>query len=274
VLIGEDVAVTQPIVGVAINEAERRGTEVVILGPKDSPADCELKSGDPALILFGPEILRTPDGRGRLRKLLDKALAAGGRVIALDREANLRGGLEISGVFPAGAKAARRARALYIAGGYPQIERGGAELVIVQGSYMDDNAATADIVFPETTSFEADGTFINVEGRAQLSRKVIEPRAEARPGWAIVAELAAKMGRTGFAYSSAGDVRKELARAVPSLSGLAADEIPAGGIFVAEEAAPEQPVAGHGAKVSRGADDYKGLDMARTNKSLRLIRGR
>ncbi|MBP1660787.1 MAG: formate dehydrogenase subunit alpha, partial [Candidatus Aminicenantes bacterium] len=274
VLIGEDVAVTQPIVGVAINQASRKGAEIVVLGPESGPSDLKLEVVKPALILFGPELLGARGGRSRLKRILDKAVAFGGRVIAMDRESNIRGGLEISAAFSSGTKPRRDPRALYIAGGYPKIERGAAEIVIVQGSYMDENASSADIVFPETTSFEADGTFINVEGRAQLSRQAAEPRAEARPGWAIVAGLAAKMGRAGFGYSSAADVREEIARTVPSLSGLAAGEFPAEGVFVAEKAAPEKPAAGHDAPVPRGVDDYKGLDMARTNKSLRLIRGR
>jgi formate dehydrogenase alpha subunit len=245
----------------------------------------------PVFLLFGPAFLRAAGGRSGLAALSNLAVLTGGRAVALDGEANVRGGLEIGASFPvklsstedlATSAAKRETRALYIAGPFPRIEPGAAELVIYQGSYDDDNARAADIVFPETTSFEAEGTFVNVEGRAQISREAVEPRGEARPGWMILSELAAKMGRTGFAYSSAADVRKDIAIEVPSLAGLATDAFPAEGLFVVEEPAAAGYIGVEGAAkpgagkpaAPRDADDYKGLNLALETKSLRLVRGR
>ena len=275
VLVGECVSLTQPMVAVEIAQARKNGAEVVAIGLKDVGLGVirKLEIHAPAVFLFGPDVFRRPDGPKVIAALRQRAARSGGRLIALDREANLRGGLEISGSFPSGLPV-REPYALYIAGGYPKVERAGAGLVIVQGSYMDENAASADIVLPETTSFEADGTFINVEGRAQFSGKAREPQAEARPGWAIVAELAARMGGSGFAFGTAVEVRKEIALTVPSLSALGVDEIPAEGIFVHEAKTFGSPPRGLMKAQDRGADDYKGLDMARANKSLKLIRGR
>jgi predicted molibdopterin-dependent oxidoreductase YjgC len=274
VLIGEDVTITQPILGVEIAQALKNGAEVVSVDPEGIPLAHALKTRSPALFIFGPELLKGPKGPARLAALRKMAVQAGGRVIALDREANVRGGLEISRTFAPVLKPGGGAPALYIAGGFPRIERGAAETVVVQGSYMDENAASADIVFPETTSFEAEGTFVNVEGRAQLSGKALAPRAEARPGWVIAAALATKMGGSGFAFQSAVEVRKEMARTVPSLSALGADNIPPEGIFLSEDKAPAASSDRGQTLYERGADDYKGLDMALKNKSLRLIRGR
>ena len=361
-LIGEDVTLTQPIVGVTINQAAKNGAEVISVGSEDArlarnssirltaAAGCEgtlfsalseillrareenageperttlfrsrlgavdlagasralridenrlaglaraLETRSPVFFLFGPGLLKIPGGRNRLRDLWYLAALAGGRVLALDKEANLRGGLEIAGAFPIGtisgddleaAASEDGVHAIYVAGGFPNFKRGGAEFVIVQGSYMDENSSAADIVLPETTSFEADGTFVNIEGRVQISNGAVQPRGEARPGWAIVSELAAKMGGIGFDFSSAADVRKDLARAIPSFAALAADEIPPEGVFLAETEAREgffiggetldNRLPGYGPPISRGADDYKGLDLALKNKSLKLIRGR
>ncbi|MGZ7044728.1 MAG: molybdopterin-dependent oxidoreductase [Candidatus Aminicenantales bacterium] len=185
----------------------------------------------------------------------------------------------------AAAAAGREILALYIAGPFPRLEPGAAELVILQGSYLDESAAAADILLPETTSFESEGTFVNIEGRAQLSRKAVEPRGDARPGWMVLGELAAKMGRAKFAYSSAGGIREDIARSVPAFGGLAAGAVPPEGVFLAEE----EPTAagfivggeaapGRSAEMSptvpRDPDDYKGLNLARETKSLRLVRGR
>jgi hypothetical protein len=82
------------------------------------------------------------------------------------------------------------------------------------------------------------------------------------------------MGGSGFAFQSAAEVRKEMARTVPSFSALGADNISPEGIFLPEDKATAAP-SDRGLKpCERGADDYKGLDMALKNKSLRLVRGR
>jgi formate dehydrogenase alpha subunit len=357
---GEDLPLTQPIAGVEVNRALRRGASVVGVGlggvrPRGQatvgldlppgeemrfvsvlaglvlarrgrgaakgPGSVKFKAGlktfespaaraalripeeklaavaaaletpGPVFLLFGPAFLKAAGAPDGLAALWNLAVLAGGRVIPLDSQANVRGGLEIAAAGPpktaaagslAAAAAGRELRALYLAGPFPKLEPGAAELVIYQGSYDDGNVAAADIVFPEATSFEAEGTFVNVEGRAQLAREAVEPRGEARPGWMILGELAAKMGRTGFAYSSAGAVRRDIARAVPALAGLAADAVPPEGVFLAEKPATKGFIVEAG-KAREGAaapaappdpDDYKGLNLARENKSLKLVRGR
>lgn len=251
-----------------------------------------LETPGPVFFLLGPAFLKAVGGPSGLAALWNLAVLTGGRVVPLDAEANVRGGLEISAGFRskaataaslAAAAAGREIRALYIAGPFPGLEPGAAELVIFQGSYLDECAA-ADILLPETTSFESEGTFVNIEGRAQLSRKAVEPRGKARPGWMILGELAAKMGRPEFACSSAAGIRKDIARFVPALSGLAAEALPPEGVFLKEGPAVAGFIAGgraapgQSAEMSPGPprdpDDYKGLNLASETKSLRLVRGR
>jgi len=93
-----------------------------------------------------------------------------------------------------------------------------------------------------------------------------------------------KMGRTEFATSSAAGIRQDIARSVPALGGLAGDAVAPEGVFLAEEepkaagfivgreTAPEPGAAALGAP--RDPDDYKGLNLVRETKSLRLVRGR
>jgi NADH dehydrogenase/NADH:ubiquinone oxidoreductase subunit G len=253
-----------------------------------------LESRRPALFLFGPTFLKAAGDRTGLAALAELAARTGGRIIPLDGEANLRGGLEIAGAFPlktaSGEELAmaafshREIRALYLAGPFPVLRPGAAEVVIVQGSYLDENAAAADIVFPETTSFESDGIFINVEGRVQVSAEAVAPQGEARLGWRILGELAAKMGSTGFAYSSVEEVRRDLARLVPAFQNLTPEPAPPGGLFLIEEARRADVLAS-GREVSGpdidfrswpvpNPDDYKGLNLALDHKSLKLVRGR
>jgi len=241
----------------------------------------------PLMILFGTGFPEAGGGPDVLAALANMALVAGGRLIPLDGGANLRGGLAIATAFAARfprEDAPPAPRALYAVGPLAKIRPGEAELVIVQGSYTDEQAAAADILLPETTAFETPGTTVNIEGRIQVSGAAIGPLGAARPGWSILSLLAAKLGAAGFAYGSAEEVRRGLARAVPAFEAL---DPPRGGsaeTFLIEEAAgPEAFVVArsdrtsrHSRKpvMSRDPDAYKGLNLAREHKSLKLVRGR
>jgi NADH-quinone oxidoreductase subunit G len=239
------------------------------------------------------DILKAGGGPDGLTALANLALVAGGRLVPLDGGANLRGGLAIASAFAArfpgaaghpGTSTGPAPRALYVAGPLAKIRPGEAELVIVQGSYTDEQAKAADFLLPETTALEAAGTFVNVEGRIQVSAGAIGPLGESRPGWSILNSLAAKLGTPGFPYGSVEEVRLELARAVPAFKAL---DLPAGAsveTFLEEEAAGREAFIEAGAgrppksekapAESGGPDVYKGLDLARENKSLKLLRGR
>jgi formate dehydrogenase alpha subunit len=237
-----------------------------------------IRSRKPPLILFGPAWLGKTGGLKGLAAARALAASTGGRIMALDWEANIRGGLEIAAAFPPGRPGAGSG-ALYLAGPYPRPERDAADFIVVQGSYLDENASLADVVLPEAVSFEAEGTFVNVEGRAQLSQKACDPPGQARPGWVILSELARIMGAPGFGRASAAEVRQDLASAVPAFGGLASPDLSRKGLFLAEEAAPTGVPAGSGPvrpfpAGRRDPDDYKGLALARTHKGLKLIRGR
>ncbi len=252
-----------------------------------------LAGGKPLVILFGTDFLeagRGPEGSASLANL---ALLAGGRLVPLDGGANMRGALAIASVFAgrfpgaagrSGASAGPALRALYIAGPSTKVRPGGAEFVIFQGSYLDEQAAAADVLLPETTAFEASGTTVNVEGRIQVSGAAIGPLGAARPGWSIVNLLATKLGASGFWYGSVEDVRADLVRAVPAFNALGPAGGGPGGAFLKEEPGGAEAFVivgtdrtakpARGPIVARDPDIYKGLNLAREHKSLKLVRGR
>lgn len=246
----------------------------------------------PAYILFGPEFLKTSGCRKGLTSLWNLAALAGARMIPLGTEANLRGALEIARAFSSEGAAASitaeagsgKVRALYLAGPAPSPGRIGMDLVIVQGPYNDENTEIADIVLPETTSFESDGIFVNAEGRAQLTGAGIEPAGEARPGWLILRDIAGRMGAADFGNASVDEIREKLTVAVRAFGDIAALPGRPEGIFVREgppaRAALISAEADSGRNAERpasapvGPDEYRGLRQARENKSLKLVRGR
>jgi NADH dehydrogenase/NADH:ubiquinone oxidoreductase subunit G len=337
----EDLPVIQPIVGLAVHKAFRKGAAVLSVGSEEAPAGrwssikvglpagkavaflralaavirgsvsaAAVKAGGvgkkklleiaalltehtPSFFLVGPEFLQSP-GRGSAPAAIrDLAGLTGSRIIPLDGTANVRGGDKIARAFPAkpvtpedlfAAVDRGDVKALYLAGPFPKLAPGAAKLVIIQGSYTDENTDIADIILPESTSFEAEGTFVNIEGRIQVAGRAVEPLGEARPGWLVLSGLAGKMGGVGFGYTSAGEIRKDLAGAAAAFKDLVTLPGPPEGLFLSEE--PPQLAAMTGEEEARvraaktqpsgprDTDVYKGLNLALENKSLRLVRGR
>ncbi len=285
VVIGEDLPVAQPMVWLEVHRAVTKGAALVRIDPGMDAGKLarRLDASAPPLFLFGPGLVSGKRGLGPLAALWNLALKTGGRLVPLDREANARGALEVAGAFAARPAPSAR-RALYIAGPYPKLKPGAAELVIVQASYSGESTEAADIVLPEATTFEAEGILVNIEGRVQLSAAVVAPLGQARPGWWILASLAGKLGAPGFEFTSAAEVRAGLAAAAPAFRATGPEAAPEGDKFLVEGpagtaaavdmAAFEGRLDGWPCVAPRDVDDYKGLDLALENKSLKLLRGR
>lgn len=64
------------------------------------------------------------------------------------------------------------------------------EFFVAQDIFINETAAYADVILPAASFAEKDGTFTNSDRRVQRVRQALNPPGEARPDWAIVAELA------------------------------------------------------------------------------------
>jgi formate dehydrogenase alpha subunit len=135
---------------------------------------------------------------------------------------------------------AGRIRALYFLGEDPAmtepdsnharrcLERG--EFLVLQEIFPSETAAFADVLLPGASFAEKSGTFTNTERRVQLVRPGIKPPGEARPDWAISAELARRVlkieGRSptgpqgGWEYSDPVQIIEEVAALTPSYAGI------------------------------------------------------
>ena len=284
-VVGEDLPVTQPIVGVHVHRAVAGGATLVTADPGRGWKKFldRLAADRPEIVLFGPGLLGGRRGPVLLAELWNAVVPNGGRLVALDDDCNTRGGLALAGEPPNGASA-ERPRALLLAGPKPRRGPGKAGSVVALASYRDENTSAADVVLPEATAFESEGTFVNVEGRIQISGPAVAPAGEARPGWRILKDLAARLGAPGFDFESAAEVREALAAARPAFARLTTADAAAGTVFLVEEtslpASPIDPAVAEKAareRVSpapRDPDGYKGLRLAEESKSLRLVRGR
>jgi formate dehydrogenase alpha subunit len=105
------------------------------------------------------------------------------------------------------------------------------DFVVLQEIFPSETAPYADVLLPGVSFAEKTGTFTNTERRIQIVRQAIKPLGEARPDWAITADLArrvmAKGGRTfddapfsSWAYHDTSQIMNEVAALAPSYAGV------------------------------------------------------
>jgi NADH-quinone oxidoreductase subunit G len=94
----------------------------------------------------------------------------------------------------------------------------GAELLVAQAVNGDALAQAATLLLPAAPHSEADGTFVNFEGRPQRFEMAYFPRGESRPHWALAAELGVALG-LGTRWRSARELFAELAPALGTALG-------------------------------------------------------
>jgi NADH-quinone oxidoreductase subunit G len=89
------------------------------------------------------------------------------------------------------------------------LSRLGGATVIYVGSHGDAGAARADIILPCAAYTEMDATYVNTEGRVQMTSRAVQPKGEAREGWAIFRALSQIVG-SALAYDTADALRVSL----------------------------------------------------------------
>ncbi|WP_461427309.1 molybdopterin-dependent oxidoreductase [Gymnodinialimonas sp.] len=96
----------------------------------------------------------------------------------------------------------------------------GCDFVVVSDvTGATDTARLADVLLPATAWAEKDGTVTNSDRTISRQRAVLPAPGQARPDWAILAEVGRRMGwRAAFDYASPAEIFREYA----ALSGIAA----------------------------------------------------
>jgi len=69
------------------------------------------------------------------------------------------------------------------------------DYVVVLDTHFTPTAEIADALLPVATFTETDGTFVNRSGRVQRIRAAFVSPGQARPGWSVLSELRAELGR-------------------------------------------------------------------------------
>jgi len=135
------------------------------------------------------------------------------------------GGLDVAGMLAAAGRGELDVAYLL---GADEIDMAGLgkAFVVYQGSHGDAGAERADVVLPGSAYTEKSATYVNTEGRVQMTGKATFPPGDAKEDWAIVRALSAHVGRK-LPYDSLPALRASLYKETPQLARLDAVE-PAG----------------------------------------------
>ncbi|ORX81801.1 Ndufs1, NADH-ubiquinone oxidoreductase 75kD subunit (775) [Basidiobolus meristosporus CBS 931.73] len=88
--------------------------------------------------------------------------------------------------------------------------------VVYQGHHGDVGANFADVILPGAAYTEKSATYINTEGRAQLTRAAVSPPSGAREDWKIIRALSEVAGAT-LAYDDVTTLRERMSDIAPHL---------------------------------------------------------
>ena len=101
------------------------------------------------------------------------------------------------------------------------------EFLAVQDIFLTETAEFADVILPATVHAEKTGTYTNTDRLVQLGYQATEPPGQARTDWAILCDLARRMGYD-MSYSSAAEIMAEMAALTPSYAGISHERLAAG----------------------------------------------
>jgi NADH-quinone oxidoreductase subunit G len=220
------------------------------------------------MLIIGQAALARPDGAAVLALAAKAAIAMGAikpdwngfnvlhhaaaRVGALDiRFVPGEGGLDVEGMLD--ASLAGKLDVVYLLGADEiDMERLGNAFVIYQGSHGDAGAHRADVILPGAAYTEKDATYVNTEGRAQMTAGAVFPPDQAREDWKIIRALSGVLGKP-LPFDSATELRAKLFEAHPHLALLDLVE-PADSAAI--ERLAEKPAKASKDRFGRAIEDY------------------
>jgi NADH-quinone oxidoreductase subunit G len=250
VVIASNTAADVPIVNLRIKKAVRQnGAHLIIVHPSDLDLDRwphafhvrnqpgeaadavrklaghELLAQGPVAILYG-DGLGTEDAGELAGAVAELAAAAGGRAMPLYRGTNERGALA-SGVLGGGPPDDLDGCEAVLCWGPPAPGRipASARFVAVWDILARPEHGRPDVTLPAASFAETQGSYTNLEGRAQLLRPPLSVQAPLREGWDVLCDLGRRLGLADLEYLGILQVQRAAAERVPSLADLAREAV-------------------------------------------------
>jgi NADH-quinone oxidoreductase subunit G len=105
----------------------------------------------------------------------------------------------------------------------------GDTFTVYIGTHGDRGVQHADVILPAAAYTEKHGTYVNLEGRVQVSEFAVHPPGEAREDWTIFRALSDVLGKP-LPFDDLSQLRAAIAAEVPRLGVVgvsAVDALPA-----------------------------------------------
>ena len=246
---------------------------------RDSEIAEALRNAEKPMIVVGEGVLAREDGQAILAAAHNYALevqaikddwagfgvlhSAAGRVGALDTGfIPGEGGRDTAGILSGDMETI-----VLLGADEVDLSKTGNASVIYVGSHGDAGASKADIILPAAAYTEMAATYVNTEGRVQMTRRAVQPKGEAREGWAIFRALSDVMGEK-LPYDSADALRAALREANPVFAGLGYAPGEAGVEALKEPIAAGGQTLGASALTAAIGDFYLTNPIARASKTM------
>ncbi len=127
-----------------------------------------------------------------------------------------KGGLDVEAMLDAAGKG--KIEVVYLLGADEiDMHSLGKAFVIYQGSHGDEGAHRADVILPGAAYTEKEGTYVNTEGRAQMTSRAVFPPGDAREDWTIIRALSGVLGKK-LPFDTAPQLRARMYQAHPLLA--------------------------------------------------------
>ena len=115
----------------------------------------------------------------------------------LQRDASRAGAYEVGFTVPSPEVAKVKAKMVWLLGAdnFQEADIPKDAFVVYQGHHGDAGAQIADVVLPGATYTEKSGTYINTEGRCQITRAAVSMPGAARDDWKIIRAVSEYVGQ-------------------------------------------------------------------------------
>jgi len=192
-------------------------------------------AGEKPMVIVGQGALNRADGAAVLAAAAKLAIEIGAvkdgwnGFNILHTEAGLVGALDLGfvpgeGGLDTGAMLAGGVDVLFNLGA-DEVDVPAGAFVVYLGTHGDRGAHRADVILPGAAYTEKSATYVNTEGRVQMTSRAGFPPGEAREDWAIIRALSDVLGKK-LPFDSLAQLRAALYAEFPHFAGL--DAIAAG----------------------------------------------
>ncbi|KAG5439136.1 hypothetical protein PCANB_001435 [Pneumocystis canis] len=187
----------------------------------------KLKESQKPMIIIGSAVAEQPDanfiyetiGRFIVKNKNNFLTAEWNGYNVLQRVASRNAAYDIGFVTSSPETASIKPKFIYLLGADELTDKDIPEdsFVIYQGHHGDVGAQYADVILPSAAYTEQSGTYVNVEGRTQITRAATSSPGVARENWKIIRALSEYLNVT-LPYDDIHGVRNRMNQIAPSLT--------------------------------------------------------